>query len=273
MKTRIISGIVFAVIGILILVINNPIVYTIVITLLALIAMHEYCKAFKNTNIRPISWIGYISCLSIIFYGNALLPMNTKIMCLKIFLPIAVIGTFAYIILTNLKRTIVDIAVTFFGILYIPVLFIFLKIILTMPGKGIIYFVYVIIAAFVSDTAAYFIGSKFGKTKLCPDISPKKSVEGAIAGIVAVVIAFGIYTLIINTYFNINLPIILMLFAGIITSIAGQFGDLSASAIKRYCKVKDFGKLIPGHGGVLDRFDSILFVAPIIYAFLNIYVF
>ncbi len=273
MKERIISGVVFAIIGIIFLALNNPIVDTIVVTALAIVAMREYSKAFEKIKIKPITWIGYISCLGILFYGNAILPTDTKVMALKLFLPISIIGTFCYIVLTNLKRTIIDVAVTFFGVLYVPVLFMFLKLMLTIPEAGRLYFIYVIIAAFVSDTAAYFIGCKFGKRKLCPDISPKKSVEGSIAGVVAVVIAYAIYTIILNVYFDMNLPILFMIFAGVISSIAGQFGDLSASAIKRYCKVKDFGNIMPGHGGILDRFDSMLFVAPIVYAFLNLYIF
>ncbi|MEG2460393.1 MAG: hypothetical protein RSB87_04695, partial [Clostridia bacterium] len=134
MKKRIISGIIFAIIGIAVLALNNPIVDTIVITLLALIGMYEYYHAFKKTNIKPISWVGFISCLGLLFYGNAILPTSTKIMSLKIFLPIAIIGVFCYIVLTNLKRTIVDIAVTFFGILYVPLLFVFLKLILAMEN-------------------------------------------------------------------------------------------------------------------------------------------
>ena len=271
MKTRIISGVVFAILGIIFLMINNPIVDTVVVTLLALIGMREYFNAFKSTKIKPIKWVGYIACLGILMYGNSLLDTATKVMVLKIMLPISVIGTFCYIVLTNLKRTIVDIAITFFGILYVPLLFIFLKLILTIPDYGRLYFIYVIIAAFVSDTAAYFIGCKFGKNKLCPDISPKKSVEGAVAGVVAVAVVFAIYTAILKIYANVDFSIILMVVAGIISAIAGQFGDLSASAVKRYCKIKDFGNIMPGHGGVLDRFDSILFVAPMIYAFINIY--
>ncbi|MNI47465.1 Phosphatidate cytidylyltransferase [compost metagenome] len=126
--------------------------------------------------------------------------------------------------------------------------------------------------AFASDTFAYFIGSKFGKTKLCPDISPKKTVEGAIGGILGVMITYCVITYIANTYFMMDFNIIYILLAGVIAGISGQFGDLSASAIKRYCKVKDFGNLMPGHGGILDRFDSILFVAPIIYIFLKLYI-
>ena len=271
MKERVISGVIFAIIGILILAINNPILDTIVVTLLALLGMYEYNHAFKNIGIKPISWVGYLSCFSILFIGNNLISQPNKILIIKFLLPLVIISVFCYIILTNLKRTIIDVAVTFFSILYVPFLISFIKFVLLMDN-GRLLFVFVLVAAFVSDMAAYFVGRKFGKTKLCKDISPKKSVEGAIAGVMAVVIAFGIVTILYNKVFAMTLPVLLMLLAGLVASIAGQFGDLSASAIKRYCKVKDFGKIMPGHGGILDRFDSIMFVAPIIYLFLNLYI-
>lgn len=271
MKERVISGVIFAIIGILILAINNPILDTIVVTLLALIGMYEYNHAFKNIGIKPISWVGYLSCLSILFIGNDIISTANKVLMIKLFLPIVIIGSFCYIIMTNLKRTIIDIAVTFFSILYVPFLISFIKFVLLMDN-GRLLFMFVIVAAFVSDMAAYFVGRKFGKKKLCKDISPKKTVEGSIAGVLAVVIVFGILTTVYNLYFAMNLPMMSMLLAGLVASIAGQFGDLSASTIKRYCKVKDFGKIMPGHGGILDRFDSIMFVAPIIYLFLNLYI-
>ena len=93
-----------------------------------------------------------------------------------------------------------------------------------------------------------------------------------IGGIIGVVLSYAVLTYIANRYFGMTLQYGYTLMAGVIAGIAGQFGDLSASAIKRYCNVKDFGNLIPGHGGILDRFDSILFVAPVIYMFLKIYI-
>ena len=144
------------------------------------------------------------------------------------------------------------------------------KIIVMDNGRILIWFV--ILGAFASDTFAYFIGSKFGKKKLCPNISPKKTVEGAIGGIIGVLISYTLLMLIANTFFSMNFEILHIIISAIIASIAGQIGDLSFSAIKRFCKIKDFGTIIPGHGGILDRFDSILFVAPIIYVLLYFFI-
>lgn len=271
MKRRILSGTIFLLILVLIGVFDSPIVDTFVIAALSIIGIYEYNKAFKSSGYKPISWVGYLGCITMFLMGGIIQDQD-KMLITKIALPALIILVFMYIILTNLKRTIVDVAITVFSLVYIPFMFSFLKLILMMPN-GRFLILYVFIAAFASDTFAYFIGTKFGKNKLCPEISPKKTIEGSIGGILGVIICYIILTYVGNEYFNMNMNIIYMLMAGIIAGIAGQFGDLSASAIKRYCKIKDFGNIIPGHGGILDRFDSMLFVAPIMYMFLKLYMF
>lgn len=125
-------------------------------------------------------------------------------------------------------------------------------------------FLLVFIGAWITDTMAYFTGFLFGKRKLIPEISPKKTVEGAIGGTLFSGIAFVAYGLIIEhlTDAEMNMPILFA--AGIVAAIAAQFGDLIASVIKRESNVKDYGNIFPGHGGILDRFDSIISLAPFI---------
>lgn len=271
MKRRVISAIIFSIVLILIVFINNPIVDTALVMLLSIIGIYEYNKAFKHAGYNPISWVGYLGCL-IMFSMGGILEDSSKIVLIKIGLPALLIAIFMYIILANLKRSIIDVAITVFSLLYIPFMFSFVKLILMMED-GRFYIWLVFLGAFASDTFAFLVGKKFGKTKLCPDISPNKTVEGSIGGIVGVIVSYAILTYIGNTWLNLDLNYLYMVIAGVIAGIAGQFGDLSASAIKRYCGVKDFGNLIPGHGGILDRFDSILFVAPVIYMFLKVYIF
>ena len=270
MGRRIISSVIFTVILVLIMFVVNSIVDSAIIVLLSLIGIYEYNKAFKNAGYKPISWVGYLACF-VIFTMGGIISDENKLLLIKIAVPTVLIVIFMYVIITNLKRSIIDIAITVFSLIYIPFMFSFVKLILMMPlGRVLIWFVF--LGAFASDVSAYFIGTKFGKTKLCPDISPKKTVEGSIGGIIGVVLSYAVLTYIANRYFGMTLQYGYTLMAGVIAGIAGQFGDLSASAIKRYCNVKDFGNLIPGHGGILDRFDSILFVAPVIYMFLKIYI-
>ena len=141
-------------------------------------------------------------------------------------------------------------------------------IILTMDNfdMGKIYVWLIFIIAFATDTCAYFVGYAFGKHKLIPKVSPKKTIEGSIGGILGstlICLAFGYY-------FNIDLKVIVIL--GFLGSIVAQVGDLFASSIKRYVGIKDYGKLIPGHGGILDRFDSVILVAPFVYSIINLFI-
>lgn len=270
MKKRIISAVIFVLLWAAILVINNKWFDTISVIIISMIASFEYLRAFKGIGHKPISWITYLGCLSIVFV-DGLIQAEYRIMLIKILLPLALIGAFAYMILSNVKKTMGDIAITVLGILYVPFTLAFIKLILGLP-QGRFFILFVFCGAFVSDTCAFLVGSRFGKTKLAPDISPNKTVEGSLGGIIGVLIAFIILGLIGKCTLQINVNIVYLMFVALVASVAGQFGDLTASAIKRYCKIKDFGNIMPGHGGILDRFDSLMFVAPIVYIFIKLYI-
>ncbi len=128
-------------------------------------------------------------------------------------------------------------------------------------GRFLIYAPF--IAAFMSDTSAYFIGRYFGKHKLAPIISPKKTVEGLFGGFAGAILSMLLYCLILQLACGLQVNYFYALIYGVAGSAAGVFGDLCFSAIKRQVGIKDYGKLIPGHGGVLDRFDSVIMVAPL----------
>ena len=129
---------------------------------------------------------------------------------------------------------------------------------------------FIFILAYATDTFAYFSGKLFGRRKLIPQISPNKTIEGAVGGIIGAVVSCEIYIF----YLGETKYIIPIIGVAIVGSIISQIGDLFASAIKRLFEVKDYGKLIPGHGGVLDRIDSVLFTAPFVYyAFVVIKIF
>lgn len=124
------------------------------------------------------------------------------------------------------------------------------------------------VLAFLSDTGAYFVGSKFGKHKLAPVISPKKSIEGVVGGVLGAIVGMVIYCLVLDLAFGFTVNYLFALIYGVLGSLAAVFGDLSFSAIKRQVGIKDYGNLIPGHGGILDRFDSMTVVAPLTEALL-----
>ena len=132
-------------------------------------------------------------------------------------------------------------------------------------GHGLFYLILVFLAAWGCDTGAYFTGYFFGKHKLAPKISPKKTVEGAVGGVVFDVVVMIAAGIIFNSATDSVANILLIGISTPILALAGMFGDLIFSYIKRDCGIKDYGKIMPGHGGILDRFDSVLTVAPIVY--------
>lgn len=271
MKKRVLTGAVLVAFLIFILWLNIPLVDTLFIFSISLIGMYEYNKAFKSAGYNIIPFIGYLSCVPILLMGLDINPERV-ILIARIIIPFLLMYIFIYSILRKLKTTVVDIAITALSFIYIPFLFSFLKLILMMEN-GRLFIWFVITGAFACDTFAYLVGCKFGKRKLCKDVSPKKTIEGSIAGIIGVIIAYIIIYIIAKYCLNIDLNIWIVMVMAIVSGIIGQFGDLSASAIKRYCKIKDFGYIMPGHGGILDRCDSIMFVAPLVYIILKVYMF
>lgn len=137
--------------------------------------------------------------------------------------------------------------------------------------NGVLCVFIVFIGSWITDTCAYFTGMAIGKHKLAPKISPKKTIEGSIGGIVGVTVIITAYTLISAHIIGVSVNFIAMICIGLLSGILSQFGDLCASIIKRENDVKDFGNIMPGHGGVMDRFDSFLFVAPAIYYVLEFF--
>jgi len=124
----------------------------------------------------------------------------------------------------------------------------------------------VFIFSWITDTGAYFTGYFLGKHKMAPNLSPKKTVEGAVGGVVAAVLGAYVYIVVLRHGYKLELPNqVMFLIAAGVGALLSALGDLTASALKRNCQVKDFGKIFPGHGGFLDRFDSVVFISPFVY--------
>ena len=163
-------------------------------------------------------------------------------------------------------------AVNIFGFFYVG--FLLSGIYLTRMHNYGQYFVWLIfICAWACDTFAYFTGVLIGKHKLTPILSPKKTVEGAIGGVIGAMLVAVVYGYFASRFTVIDDDINLVFFCAVVAgfgSIFAQLGDLTASAIKRHTGIKDYGKIIPGHGGIIDRFDSVMFTAPIVYAVMRL---
>lgn len=162
-----------------------------------------------------------------------------------------------------------EILMTFFGLIYVPVLM--SHIYMVRISEGGIYTVWLIfICAWGCDTCAYLTGVTMGKHKMAPVLSPKKSIEGAVGGVIGAAALGAIYGNFVQARVT-GIPDTVLVFGiiGAAGALISMIGDLAASAIKRNYNIKDYGKLIPGHGGILDRFDSILFTAPVVYYLLE----
>lgn len=257
---RILTGVIGLPIVAAILILGNKYVIDVVFAIIAAISIHEYFGATKK-QYKPVKWIGYIVSLCIAFIHVIPIEVWTKILIMSI--PTSIVLLFISVIFTSMKIQPKDIFVTFFGICYVIGFLVFIPLLYAMPnGKFLIW--YIFIAAWGTDTFAYAVGMKFGKHKITK-ISPKKSVEGCIGGTIGAVVIALIYTAVVKQYVDLELSYV---FVGVITlilSVLSQLGDLSASSIKREMDIKDYGNLIPGHGGMLDRIDSIIFVAPFAY--------
>ena len=140
---------------------------------------------------------------------------------------------------------------------------------LRLRDNGLWYYLFVIAASIGTDTAAYFVGSAIGKHKLAPDVSPKKSIEGSLGGIAASVVLMILLGVLLQFAFGKQVNYSALVFYGAAASVAGQIGDLSMSTVKRVHGIKDYSNLLPGHGGILDRFDSIFFAAPFTLLFVQ----
>lgn len=262
MKTRIITAvlIIFFLIGVMLL---DSRVLGVVMFLLSIVATYEYVRCFDKTTYKPIKVISYVSTLWLLplaFVKNVALSSSVGallIYCLVLML--ALCGVFG-----KNKYNIVDLAITMFGIFYIPFLFSFVTLTRAIPNGA--YYIWIIfIGSCVTDTFAYFVGILFGKHKLLPSVSPKKTIEGSVGGIIGTVGVMVLYGQYLGSINITDMSLYWFALLGFATSVVSQLGDLFASSIKRFVGVKDYGSILPGHGGILDRFDSIMFIAPIIY--------
>ncbi len=280
MKTRIISGFVLAIL-LVAAVFSGQIVFGIAVFALSVIGIYEFYNSVSNAGYKPIKLFGYLACIPVLLLG-----MDGKIKAVSdfidsfqkgnylgvlIFLLIVLLST--SIIFLYKRFNLIDISLTAYGIIYVVYLFSF--VVLTRNMDHGVYLIWLIfIGAFATDTSAYFTGVAIGKTKILPVISPKKSLEGSIGGVLGCILITCMYGFFLKDSIP-DLDVRFYDFAilGLLCGIISQIGDWTASAIKRYVKVKDYGSLMPGHGGVLDRFDSILFVAPVIYFYINLFVY
>ena len=255
---RLRSAIVLVIIALLALIKGSYLLFGISL-IISIIGLRELYKVFNIEN-TVLGYIGYIATIG--WYILLLFDKEEFALLLLIAVLMVVMCTFVF---NYAKYETNQVMVALFGIIYVSMMLSFVYQIREMKnGLWLVWLVFV--GSWISDTAAYCVGVLIGKHKLAPVVSPKKSIEGSIGGIVGSALVGVIYALIIQSKLKMDFnPVVAFGIIGAASSVISQIGDLAASAIKRKHDIKDYGKLIPGHGGVLDRFDSVIFTAPIVY--------
>lgn len=262
MLTRCISGAVLVVIALVTILSGG---YVLAATLLAIscIGFYELSKACKvhTEKINALEVVCYIAILA--FYGITVFsPDDTLVLLWAVLFFLGIMGMYVF---RFPRFSAQQVMAAYFCVLYAPVMFSFIyRTRMTEYGVYLVWMVF--IASWISDTFAYFTGMLLGKHKLAPILSPKKSIEGSVGGVVGSTLAGALFGYLFSTKVGqeVNL-IVVCAVLGAFGSVISQIGDLAASAIKRNHEIKDYGNLIPGHGGIMDRFDSVIVTAPIIY--------
>ena len=264
MKTRIITAAVLVPLLLIILLFLPKFITAILFGLLAAIAVYELLMG-----------TGYVKQFRLVAYGMVmafLASLWSAFGCSHIAAVVAIIlfscVLFAEMMLSHIKLRFEKICICFVAGLLIPYLFTALVRIHADAVTGRFFILIPFILAFLSDSGAYFAGCYLGKHKLAPAISPKKTIEGAIGGVVVAVAGMLLFSVILDLAFGFQMRYGVALLYGVVGSAASVFGDLCFSVIKRQTGIKDYGNLIPGHGGVIDRFDSMFIVAPVAEAML-----
>ena len=270
LAVRIMSAAVGVVIAVIVFILHDTVVFPIAIALIIGMMIFELLKAADCIKFLPASAASIAYGVSVpLSYGfDSILPQYTNIYRL-----IAVLVIFFNFIMKHKEIRFEKAAYILAVTVLVPS-----AMLTTMKVESMEYGLSLMIlglcGAWIADSGAYFAGTFLGKHKLCPEISPKKTVEGFVGGILTTGVVFVVYCLVYSSFIADDEPdvnYIVAFLAGCVCAVIGTLGDLSASMIKRQTGIKDYGKIMPGHGGVMDRFDSVLFVMPVFYSFLTLF--
>lgn len=264
MLIRIVSSVVAIGIATVVFLLHNTIVFNLAIGAISALAIYEIFNASGKVKFKVQCGLclGYavVDAVMPFFHAKGWLTFLTN----RLYFGLLILIMF-FLYLRNYKKY------TFFDLFFMLAITILIPysfgtiIYMSMLDHGVFLIVITLCAAWLADTGAYFAGTFFGKTKLCPKISPKKTVEGFVGGIISNGVFLLLIGIIYQNWKGVDLNLIMLFVAGLVAAPISVLGDLTASEIKRQCDIKDYGKIMPGHGGVMDRFDSVLLVAPFMY--------
>jgi phosphatidate cytidylyltransferase len=273
---RILTAVVGLPVGIFILYLGGTL-FTVGVGLLALLGMGEYCAAAAKKGLAPSRFLAYCSIPAFLLAAHFTRAPLAEVLLFGLIAVFTLVSLATPALQGRTTAAIGISSTTLTAILYIGFLFSFLVLMRGASGKinafapfrihleaGFVYVLYLFSVSWLTDTGAFFFGRALGKQKLAPRISPNKTIEGSVGGV--------LLALLIGVPLAVwmGLPFRHAAILALLGSIAGQVGDLAKSAIKRDAGIKDFGSFFPGHGGVLDRFDSVIFNAPLFYFYLRL---
>ena len=261
MLARVVSGVVAAVILIAVLFCDVWVI-GICAAVLSVWCLLEAFGVFSYHKNPAFLFVGILACGAAPFLGN----WNFSQIAGLMFLCLMILS--AVMVAVPKKVTVTDVARVLFLSLMIPVSLNLLVAIRNVSEFGIFYIWLPFVGAFLSDIGAFFVGRAVGGPKLCEALSPKKTVSGSIGGLVGSVVGFFLYAMVLKFGFQISVEPVSFYGLALLCSVTGQLGDLTMSALKRQANVKDFGNVMPGHGGMLDRLDSVIFAGPTVYIFI-----
>lgn len=284
MLQRIITAVVLIAILLPLLFLSWQCVYIIpaLVALMALAAVYELLKCLRSqvdeagtaATAREdfvVSIPAYLIAVGLPFATAFVTSIHAFLLAAAAVFTLYLLYLFAVAVLRQGRMHFAEVAEVFTGVLYITLSFASLSLLRHKTQEGGYLYLLVFFGAWVTDTFAYFTGRFFGKHKLNPVISPKKTVEGSIGGILFCMISFVLFGIVMQFgkwHFTVHYPLLLL--SGLLCSVVSQVGDLITSLIKREHGVKDYGKIFPGHGGVLDRFDSVLAISPVLLILSNL---
>ncbi len=276
-RTRLLSGIVLVAVAAGTIVAGG-LMLNAVLCAISLIAYRELTKATGvHDGAKKVNGLEVTGFLMIVVYYAglyiSLLRMEEydRAPVYRVFMAVAVVAllVFLFVYVFSFPRFQAgQVMAAFFELIYAPLLLSSLYIIREGWEQGAILTVLVFLCSWGSDTCAYVVGVLFGKHKMAPKLSPKKSVEGGVGGVAGAALLFGLYTYyVINpvSVDQLRIDLLPAMCLGAVGALVSMVGDLAASAVKRDHQIKDYGKLIPGHGGIMDRFDSVIMAAPFIF--------
>ncbi len=270
MKQRILTGVVMAAVGVPLLWFSEYFIYPLFASLLCVMATFEMLRVQDCHNRYLLSVPAYVLA--------AALPWGAYIWLRLLgrgaidFVAIALLAAVVYLVYVMFVAVLAqgalpfgDVAAVFTTTFYVIASFTAITMLRYLP-HGLLLIILTLLGSWMCDISAYFVGTLIGKHKLVPNISPKKTVEGSVGGIVFSTAGCLVYGLILQAWVGVSPNYIVLAVCGVLLSVVSQVGDLFASLIKREHGVKDYGCIFPGHGGVMDRFDSILAVALVLFA-------